>query len=55
VYVFVYVKGGLDYLHVMMVRDGMRYLWKAFCINQMQCLKNIFTLLTHFFRKNAMA
>ena len=32
-YNFVYVKGGLDYFHVKMVREGMGYLWKAFRMN----------------------
>jgi glycosyltransferase involved in cell wall biosynthesis len=45
VYVFVYVKGGLDYLHVMMVREGIRYLWKAFRLKPVICMFNMFTLL----------
>jgi glycosyltransferase involved in cell wall biosynthesis len=45
VYNFVYVKGGLDYLHVLMVREGMHYVWKAFRMNPVRCLVNVVTLL----------
>ena len=47
-YNFVYVKGGLDYLHVNMVREGMRYLWKAFRMNPIQCAGNIFKIFIGF-------
>jgi len=48
---FVYVKGGLDYLHVKMGREGIRYLWKAFRMNPIRCISNIFKILLVFFSK----
>jgi len=44
-YNFVYVKGGLDYLHVKMGREGMRYLWKAFRMNPIRCTGNVLIIL----------
>ena len=45
VYTYIYVKGGLDYIHSMMVRDGMRYVWKAFWLDPSRCMVNLFTLI----------
>ena len=50
-YNFVYVKGGLDYLHVKMVREGMEYLWKAFRMNPIRCTVNVLILLGQYFNK----
>lgn len=48
VYNYVYTKGGLDYIHLGMVKDGLRYLWKAFRMNPFRCIANVFTLLGQF-------
>jgi glycosyltransferase involved in cell wall biosynthesis len=48
---FVYVKGGLDYLHVKMGRDGMRYLWKAFRMNPIRCTGNVLIILGQYLNK----
>jgi glycosyltransferase involved in cell wall biosynthesis len=48
VYNYVYTKGGLDYIHLGMVKDGLRYLWKAFRMNPFNCIANVFTLLGQF-------
>lgn len=45
---FVYVKGGLDYLHIKMGREGMRYLWKAFRMSPGGCLKNTMALIVRY-------
>lgn len=45
VYNFVYVKGGLDYLHVRMVREGLRYIWKAFSMDPIRCIGNVRIIL----------
>jgi len=38
-YTFVYAKGGLDYLHAGMIKDGMRCLWKSFRMKPAGCIK----------------
>ena len=48
---FVYVKGGLDYLHVKMGREGMRYLWKAFRMNPIRCTGNVLIILGQYLNK----
>jgi glycosyltransferase involved in cell wall biosynthesis len=50
-YNFVYVKGGLDYIHVMMIGEGVPYLWKAFRHNPWLCVRNTGALLLLFTRK----
>lgn len=50
-YNFVYVKGGLDYLHSQMVSEGVRYLWKAFRMNPIRCIGNIIVDLSVFLNK----
>ncbi len=52
-YVFVYVKGGLDYLHVKMFHEGIRYLWKAFRLSPGNCIKNVMVLITYHLRKRS--
>ena len=51
VYTFIFTKGGLDYLHAMMVTDGIRYLWKAFRINPALCIHYTVALLVRYARK----
>ncbi|MGA7627340.1 MAG: glycosyltransferase family 2 protein [Methanoregula sp.] len=48
VYNYVYVKGGLDYIHLGKRREGMRYLGKAFRMNPVDCVKNITVLFTQY-------
>ena len=48
---FVYVKGGLDYLHVKMGREGMRYLWKAFRMNPIRCIRNVLIISSQYLKK----
>jgi glycosyltransferase involved in cell wall biosynthesis len=48
VYNYVYTKGGLDYIHLGMVRDGLRYLWKAFRLNPVRCMVNVLVMLGQF-------
>jgi glycosyltransferase involved in cell wall biosynthesis len=48
VYNYVYTKGGLDYIHLGMVKDGLRYLWKALRMNPFHCIATVFTLLGQF-------
>jgi glycosyltransferase involved in cell wall biosynthesis len=52
VYNYVYTKGGLDYLHVGMTRDGLVYLRKAFLMNPFRCIANIFALTGRFVYRN---
>ena len=47
-YIFVYVKGGLDYIHVMMIKEGARYLWKAFLMSPGGCIKNMVVLIMRY-------
>jgi glycosyltransferase involved in cell wall biosynthesis len=44
-YIFVYTKGGLDYLHAKMIKDGMSYLWKAFRMSPLRCIYNIMVIV----------
>jgi len=54
VYNFVYVKGGLDFIHLGMHREGMRYLWMAFRRGPTGCLKNSLTLIIQYIaRRNS--
>lgn len=41
VYTCVYTKGGLDFIHLGMIREGLEYLHKAFGTNPLHCAKNI--------------
>jgi len=50
-YNFVYVKGGLDYLHVLMLKEGIRFLLKAFRMNPLTCMRTTISLIYQFFRK----
>jgi hypothetical protein len=50
-YTFVYTKGGLDYLHAGMIRDGLSYLWKAFRVSPGGCMKYTGALLVRHVRK----
>jgi glycosyltransferase involved in cell wall biosynthesis len=50
-YNFVYVKGGLDYLHATMVREGLGYLWRAFRMNTVRCIGNICIILGQYLNK----
>ncbi len=47
-YTFVYVKGGLDYLNAKMIPDGLRYLWKAFRMSPVGCIKNTGALIMRY-------
>jgi glycosyltransferase involved in cell wall biosynthesis len=51
-YNFVYVKGGLDYFHAKMIKEGTRYLWKAFRINPGECIKNTMALTLRYLKKS---
>jgi hypothetical protein len=44
-YNFVFTKGGLDYFHAKMMREGLKYIWKAFRISPVTCIKNMATLI----------
>lgn len=55
VYNYVYVKGGLDFIHLGMVREGSGYLWKAFRMNPYRCLSNLLRLLAGFMNKKISA
>jgi glycosyltransferase involved in cell wall biosynthesis len=48
VYNYVYVKGGLDYLHLGMRREGLNYLWKAFRMNPFRCIVNVLLIIGQF-------
>jgi hypothetical protein len=50
-YTFVFTKGGLDHLHAKMVKDGMSYLWKAFRMSPVACMKYSGVLLLRYARK----
>jgi len=45
VYTWIYTKGGLDYLHIGMVHDGLRYLGMAFRRNPFRCVADCLTLV----------
>ena len=47
-YNYVYVKGGLDYLNAKMIKNGTRYLWKAFRMNPTGCIKNTLALVVRY-------
>ena len=51
VYNYVYVKGGLDYIHLGMMRDGLAYLWKAFRMNPFWCISNTLGILAGFLKR----
>jgi len=44
VYAWVYSKGGLDYLHLGMWRDGVACLRRAFWTNPLRCIADVFVL-----------
>ncbi|HSA37677.1 MAG TPA: glycosyltransferase family 2 protein [Methanoregula sp.] len=48
VYTYVYTKGGLDYIHLGMTRDGLGYIWKAFWMNPLQCMADVFVLIVKY-------
>jgi glycosyltransferase involved in cell wall biosynthesis len=48
VYNYVYTKGGLDYIHLGMGKDGLRYLWKAFRMNPFRSVTNMLFILGQF-------
>jgi glycosyltransferase involved in cell wall biosynthesis len=48
VYNYVYTKGGLDYLHRDMRREGLSCLWKAFCMDPFRCIVNVLVLLGQY-------
>lgn len=50
-YNFVYVKGGLDYIHIEMVMDGLRYIWRAFRMNPILCIGNVRLILGQYMNK----
>lgn len=50
-YTFVYTKGGLDYIHAKMIKDGLRYLWKGFRMSPVSCIKYTGALLYRYVRK----
>jgi glycosyltransferase involved in cell wall biosynthesis len=52
IYTYIYTKGGLDYLHLGMIRDGLGYLWKAFRHHPLRCLGNVLVLLAQFGYRN---
>ncbi len=54
-YNFIYVKGGLDYIHVMKIREGVPYLMKVFKHNPYLCMKNSGSLIVQFVRKNTIS
>lgn len=45
VYNYVYTKGGLDYIHLGMMQEGLKYLGKAFRMHPGRCVLNILTLI----------
>jgi glycosyltransferase involved in cell wall biosynthesis len=47
-YNFIYVKGGLDDIHSKMLKEGFRYLLKAFRMNPVSCIYNIGKLLSQY-------
>jgi glycosyltransferase involved in cell wall biosynthesis len=47
-YIFIYVKGGLDYIRVKMIKDGARYLWKAFRLNPGGSIKNTLFIISQY-------
>jgi hypothetical protein len=52
VYNYIYVKGGLDYIHLKMIIEGIKYLFKAIKISPILTLKNTFHLLMQYSKKN---
>jgi glycosyltransferase involved in cell wall biosynthesis len=48
IYTYIYTKGGLDYLHLGMIRDGLGYLWKAFRHDPLRCPGTVLVLLGQF-------
>lgn len=53
VYNYVYTKGGLDYIHLGMGKEGLRYLWKAFRLNPVRCVVNVTTLIVQYLGKKS--
>lgn len=50
-YTYIFTKGGLDYLHAKMLKDGMSYLWKAFRMNPVACIKYTGALFARYAQK----
>ena len=50
-YNFVYVKGGLDYIHAKMIKEGTQYLGKAFRLSPGRCIKNSIAIITRYLKK----
>jgi glycosyltransferase involved in cell wall biosynthesis len=50
-YTIIYAKGGLDYLHSIMIWNGIIYILKSFYINPYLCIKSIKTLITNYIKK----
>jgi glycosyltransferase involved in cell wall biosynthesis len=50
-YNFIYTKGGLDYIHLKMIIEGIKYLFKAIKISPILTLINTYHLLMQFSRK----
>mgnify|MGYP001282592588 CR=1 FL=1 len=48
VYNYVYVKGGLDYIHLNKGREGLNYLWKAFWLNPFRCAANVLSIFGQY-------
>lgn len=48
VYTYVYTKGGLDFIHLGMIREGLEYLWKALRMNPLQCMADVFGLIVKY-------
>lgn len=47
-YTFVYAKGGLDYLHAWMVKEGLRYVWKSFRMSPAGCMNYSAALILQY-------
>ncbi len=50
-YCFIFTKGGLDYLHALMPKEGLRYLWKGFRVKPSGCIRYTAALLIRFIHK----
>lgn len=48
VYTYVYTKGGLDFIHLGMGREGLEYLWKAFRMNPLKCMADVLGLIVQY-------
>lgn len=48
VYNYVYTKGGLDYIHLGMMQEGLDYLWKAFRMHPIRCVVTMLVILGQY-------